>query len=72
MNSLTTDVLKPKTELTLAESIARRMAATSDGLDALEWLIAAILIKQFSEKTTPCKNGKMPHNGGKNIIRGVK
>lgn len=72
MGTVVNTTIKPVTELTLAESIARRMSATTDGLDALEWLIAAILIKQFSENTAPCKNGKMPHNVSKNIIRGER
>lgn len=46
--------LKPA--LNLAESIARRNAANSTGLEAVEWFIAAVLIGQYAANhLDPCQ-----------------
>lgn len=46
-----------------AESIARRMAAATSGLDAAHWQLAAILI-HLQQTSQNCKTEKLPHNEG--------
>lgn len=61
---------RPAPLLPTAENIARRMAAVSNGLDATEWLLAAILINQFA-RSEPCQKDETPHNRAKkSIVRG--
>lgn len=57
-----------KSTLDLAESIARRQATSLSGLEAVEWLIAAVLIRQFANQPASCQTEKKRHNRTKTTV----
>lgn len=60
---------RPDSLLPLAEQIARRMAVTSTGFDATEWLLVAVFIDLERRKLS--QNGETTHNTPKPITRSV-
>lgn len=59
----------PRSTLDLAENICRRNAANHEGLEAVEWLIAAVLINRRAGQVTSSQPAKKRYNRDKTAER---